>query len=300
MKKFTTICLLSAFLFTMQGVSFAQSNTAGKNTRQTRNLSDFNFINLSMSGSVYVKQASEFSVEVEAPADLIDKITTQVSERTLIIDNKNTKMNIGNSGIKIYVTMPNPNGFEVNGSGSITALTPITSNFFVASVSGSGSMKLMDITAKNLKMKVEGSGSFSQTAAKAETSLISVTGSGHYEVDNVTSQVISAVLEGSGSINMHTLAAEKLSMQNGGSGSFRQIGGMATSVLIENRGSGNIGAGELNSSSFSISNAGSGGIDIGHCEVLNVQVAGSGSVHYKGTPKTMRKDVSGSGRVTQN
>ncbi len=298
-KKFTNAALLLILLILPSSI-FAQQVTSGKRSSQTRSTANFNFINLKISGMLYVSQADQFSLVIEAPAEIIDKITTEVAENTLVIESSN-KYTVGVAPtIKIYVTMPRPNGLEVNGSGSIVAQTDFTTNFLSASVAGSGRIKLMDVAAGKLSIRLDGSGQISQTKTTAESAMIEIHGSGSFQGDNFTCRLLSASLDGSGDIQLTGIAAGKLWMQNSGSGSIRHVSGMATEVLLENTGSGSIDADALNGGTISASNAGSGDIEVGISETLNAQLSGSGSIHYHGTPKTMRKDVSGSGRVSQN
>lgn len=278
----------------------AQQITSGKSTSQSRMLSNFNFIKLKMSGTVYVKQGEQFSVTVEAPAEIIDKITTEVSENTLVIENK-SKYTVGvTPATKIYITLPKPNGFEVNGSGDIIAQTDISTNFLSVDVEGSGIVKLMEVTAGKINLQLDGSGRIVQKKSTSESALIEVRGSGSYECESITGKLISVSLDGSGDIKLAGVAAGKLWMQNSGSGSIRQVNGMASDVLIENNGSGSISAAELNGGSISVANTGSGDIVVGASETLNAQLTGSGDIRYHGTPKTMRKDVTGSGSVSHN
>ncbi|MEP7128990.1 MAG: DUF2807 domain-containing protein [Chitinophagales bacterium] len=300
MKKILLLGNLLFLFLAFENTAHSQQVTTGKTSSQTRSLSNFNFVNLKMSGIIYLKQADQFSVMIEAPVEIIDKITTEVSENTLVIENKN-KYTIGYMpAVKIYVTLPKPNGLEVNGSGDIIAQTDITSNFLSVNVAGSGRIKLMGISASKINIQLLGSGQISHGEVITESALIEIRGSGDYEGAKLTSRLISASMDGSGSIKLSTIAAGKLWMQNRGSGSIRQLSGMATVVLFENNGSGDISAGELNGGTISVSNAGSGNIDVGICETLNAELSGSGDVRYHGTPKTMRKNVSGSGDVSQH
>ncbi|MGB3076237.1 MAG: DUF2807 domain-containing protein, partial [Chitinophagales bacterium] len=246
MKKILLFGNLLFLLLSLEKPAHSQQVTTGKTSSQTRALSNFSFINLKMSGTIYLKQADEFRVVIEAPVEIIDKITTEVSENTLIIQNKN-KYTIGYSPtVKIYVSLPRPNGLEVNGSGDIIAQTDISSNFLAVSVAGSGRIKLMNVSAGKMNVQLEGSGQISHNEVITESALIEIRGSGDYDGIKLTSRLISALLDGSGSIKLSTIAATKLWMQNKGSGSIRQLSGMATEVLFENNGSGDISAGELN------------------------------------------------------
>lgn len=297
-KKIALPVLLFLFCIGSHYVA-AQQTTNTKSGSQNRTTSNFYFINLKMSGTLYVSQSDHFSLVVEAPAEIIDKITTEVTENTLVIENRNKYITTNSPVVKIYVSMPRPNGLEVNGSGTITALTDFTTNFLSASVAGSGRINLMEVAAEKLAIRIDGSGQIDQAKTTAESAMIELHGSGSYDGENFTCRLLTVSLDGSGDIQLSDIAAGKLWMQNSGSGSIRHVSGLATEALLENTGSGAISAAALNGGTISASNTGSGDIQVGISETLNAQLSGSGSIRYHGMPKTMRKDVSGSGRVTQ-
>ena len=280
--------------------SYAQEKSTGNRITQTRNLSDFSFIKLEMSGTVYVQQGDQFSVTIEAAPTLIDQITTTVSERTLVIDNKNKNWSGASSIVKVYVQLPLINGLEVAGSGAIEAQTNLTSNLLSCKMGGSGIIKLKEVAAGKISLKLEGSGKIALTKATAENAILELHGSGNLSCENITAKLLAVTLDGSGDITLPALATGKLYLQNTGSGSIRQLKGVAAEVLLENNGSGNITAAELDGSSISIVNAGSGNIAVGACETLNAQITGSGNIRYQGTPKNMRTNVTGSGTISSN
>lgn len=299
MKKYSNSFSMMLLFASISFLTNAQQVTTGKSASQARSLSNFNFINLKMSGTVYVKQDDKFSILIEAPSEIIDKITTEVYSNTLEIGNKN-KFTVGvTPPIKIYVGMPKPNGLEVDGSGEIITESGITSDFLSLVVNGSGNIKALEVIAAKLNAEVNGSGNVSLSKATSQSAVIALHGSGNFTSENIAAKLITVSLEGSGDVKLSQVAAEKLWMTNNGSGSIRQVSGMASLVLLENSGSGNISANELNGSSISVSNSGSGDVSVGASETLNAQLTGSGDIRYHGNPKTLRKDVTGSGSLNQ-
>lgn len=295
MRYYFPLLLIFSSLF-----SQAQQITTGKTNSQVRTLNNFNFIDLNMSGNVYVKQSDAFNVVVEAPSEIIDKITTEVSDNTLHIDNKN-KYTVGvTPPVKIYVSMPRPNGFEVDGSGSIIGETNIITNLLLLEVNGSGNIKMMEITAAKLNVQMDGSGSVEMEKGIVENALIEVEGSGNYKGNSLSAKIIAVSLDGSGNISMPEIAAEKLWVKNTGSGDIHHVSGMAMQALFENDGSGNISAGDLSGSFLTVENSGSGNIAVGASETLHAELSGSGDIRYKGMPKTMRQEISGSGNFSKD
>jgi hypothetical protein len=75
------------------------------------------------------------------------------------------------------------------------------------------------------------------------------------------------------------------------------IGGKAVSTTIEMNGTGSIDAYELQTQTARCETSGIGSIYCSVSEELNAFVGGIGGIKYKGTPKHLRKSVSGIGRV---
>lgn len=267
---------------------------------QTRNVSGFKFIDLAMAGTAFVKQGDHFSVQIEAPASIADKITTAVSSNTLSISHQGKLYSSSSTSIKIHITLPQINGLKVSGSGNLKMESDISTNLLSCHVEGSGSISLDEVSAAKLSLQIDGSGDIRQDKATAENAILELHGSGNLSCESLTAKLVAVTLDGSGNIALSDLAASKLFVTNSGSGSVRELNGVAAEVLLENEGSGSISASGLTGASISAVNGGSGPIAVGACETLNAQITGSGSIRYEGDPKTLRQDVSGSGRVLRH
>lgn len=300
MKNICTLLPVVLLFLSLSVSSIAQEKTAGNRITQSRNISNFSFIKLEMSGNVYVQQGNQFSVTIEAAPALIDQITTTVVDRTLVIDSKNKNWSGSSSVVKIYVQLPLVHGLEIAGSGTIEAKTNFTSNLLACTLGGSGSIKLLEVSAGKVSLKLEGSGKIAITKATAENFICELYGSGNLVCESITAKLLAVTLNGSGDISIPEIATGKLYVQNAGSGSIRQLNGVASEVLLENNGSGDISAAGLDGSTISIVNAGSGNIAVGTCMTLNAQITGSGNIRYQGTPKNMHSSVSGSGNISAN
>jgi hypothetical protein len=75
------------------------------------------------------------------------------------------------------------------------------------------------------------------------------------------------------------------------------IGGKAISATIEMNGTGSIDAYDLQTQTARCETSGIGNIYCSVSEELNALVWGIGGIRYKGTPKHLRKSISGIGRV---
>jgi hypothetical protein len=134
------------------------------------------------------------------------------------------------------------------------------------------------ITSPNFaKVRLSGSGdilSQNRIAGKDRIEL-AVSGSGNIKVD-LDAPAVNAEMSGSGNINLSGLA--------------KQFQGKLS-------GSGNISAMDLKTEQTEIRISGSGNADVFASEKLDVKVAGSGDVRYKGGAQQVSSNITGSGSV---
>jgi hypothetical protein len=103
-------------------------------------------------------------------------------------------------------------------------------------------------------------------------------------------------LDGSGKIFLGTLHQDRLSVDIQGSGDV-EGSGQVDSASLEVAGSGRMRLGQLIVSKARIDIAGSGNVAVDARDQADVEIAGSGSVRFPGTPKKLSSQISGSGRV---
>ena len=211
------------------------------NVRQVRNVSEFNVIDLSMSGELYLSQGNETKVEVEADIKKIDYVITEVSNGKLKIRKKEPWPRLGK--VKIYVTTPDINGIVVSGSGKITAQTDIiTQNLFTnvsgsgsinlknadagnecsSNVSGSGSIFINSLSANQTHARISGSGDIHINGKKTNDLKVEIAGSGNFIAENLVSASAYVAIAGSGKANVN--ANEKLTTKISGSGNVNYKG----------------------------------------------------------------------------
>ncbi len=134
------------------------------------------------------------------------------------------------------------------------------------------------ITAPNFEeIEFSGAGQLSAFTKLTGNKLkIEASGAGSVEIQNVDYQHIDIDMSGVGNIS---------------------IAGKTISATMEMSGTGNIDAFDLHADSVRCETSGVGNINCFANEELNAQVSGIGGVRYKGTPKSLRKSVSGIGKV---
>lgn len=102
-------------------------------------------------------------------------------------------------------------------------------------------------------------------------------------------------IDGSGDVTL-TVDAKRVTASVGGSGDVL-LSGSSGQVKVAVGGSGDVNAKTLRTDKASVSVAGSGDVTVNTSRELDVSLAGSGNVLYRGGPTQVRKSVSGSGVV---
>lgn len=103
-------------------------------------------------------------------------------------------------------------------------------------------------------------------------------------------------VSGAGSVRLQDVDYQHVDVDLSGVGNI-EIGGKTISSTMEMSGTGNIDAFDLLADSVRCETSGVGNINCFANVELNANVSGIGGVRYKGTPKSLRKSVSGIGKV---
>lgn len=127
---------------------------------------------------------------------------------------------------------------------------------------------------------------------------VSLAGSGRlFSKATISAENLSLSMAGSGDMEL-TIDTQDLKTSLAGSGSMN-LEGSADSMESSLAGSGDLAGFGLVVGNTAISLAGSGTVKATINGTLNVAIAGSGDIYYKGNPKTETIKVSGSGSVTK-
>lgn len=214
---------LAAFvLFLATTTSFSQV------TKKTLELPEFKSIYVNSNYTVYLKQTNKQEVNVEALTEIFSASDIKVENGVLMINierkpenpNKSLWAKIDdiklNPTMKLYISMKNVDGLQVNSNGKIISENSLAANNLTLAVNGNGSMDL-DIKGDVIKAEVSGSGNLALRGYASsidalvsgsgainafncplENAKVKVTGSGTCEL-NVTNTIDAMVL-GSGQV----------------------------------------------------------------------------------------------------
>jgi hypothetical protein len=211
------------FLFaTMLAFSCTAPVLSGETVKEIRNVGPFSAINLTISADVFLTQGSVQKIEIEGDKNSLKEIETTVTGETLKICTKD--MFHGNIGkVSVYITVPGINALTISGSGDITAAAVITADELDLNVSGSGSIRFSELSAREVSATITGSGNIDVSAGKAQSELeVVITGSGSFAAEGFSVPEADVTITGSGSARVW--AVKELETNITGSGNVAYKG----------------------------------------------------------------------------
>jgi hypothetical protein len=268
MKKLITTSLVLIFAFSLV---WAQN-------KETRNVDTFTKISFRTSGKLYIKQGPTQKVELQGDKEVLSKIETEVSGGRLSIgrEDKNWRMwDRDDDKITVYITVKDIEGISVSGSGDAISEGVLKTGDLDLNVSGSG----------NLEIEVNANGSMEAN----------VSGSGNIDVKG-SCRALESKVSGSGNVKIAAAINERADVNVSGSGKI-MASGTAREIKASISGSGEVRAANLEVEKCDVRISGSGDVEINVKSELEVNISGSGSVSYKGSPSQVNSHSNGSGKV---
>ena len=191
--------------------------------RETRPVGPFTEVSLGGSAHVVLKQGSPQSVVVEAGPEALAEFETIVSGQQLRLGSRNKTGRYKDLGpVTVYITAPSLTALRVGGSGKLQVEGPLKAETMALEVSGSGSLKVPQLTASSLNTGVSGSGDLA-VGGESPRLEIRISGSGSLNARTLKTETCEARLSGSGSA--HVYASRSADATISGSGSVYVAGG---------------------------------------------------------------------------
>ena len=233
--KITLILLAFAGLVSCKKGGFFCYKENGALVTETRDVSNFDEIDLSIQGNVFVTQGDHYELQVEASENILEIIKTEVKGKTLVINKKKGKCISGNPTINYYVITPELSELHISGSGDIYADGLINTNKMKMVISGSGNITLDSLETNNLEMHISGSGSmFVDGVDTMDSQSIHISGSGDVTTLNAPVNYCDVDISGSGSATVNVIQSLKVNIS--GSGDVIYIGTPAVTSKISGSG----------------------------------------------------------------
>ncbi len=227
--------LLALFFFISYGADgkIPQSNT------EERKVGEYDAVYISGWFDVNLVEGKEGTITLEGKKNTIEHINTEVKNGKLIIEwDKDVKMNLFNSKVRITVPVESIDAVKLSGSGSVKSNNTIRSESFESTLSGSGTLDL-NVETSSMSSTVSGSGN---TILSGQTSYykVQVSGSGDIKAYNLKAEDVSINISGSAKIRVH--ANTSITSRISGSGSVYYMGD-AKKIDSKVSGSGSISKG---------------------------------------------------------
>lgn len=205
---------------------FSLIQTQVRADEQTRTVGAFTEISLRVGAKVHLEQGEKQNLEIVAKPSTLEQLITEVKDGKLIVrfPTKEVFWKTFQPGeIVIYITMPEINGLNVSGSGDILAENAIKSKIIDLTLSGSGNIRLSELSAERVKTTTSGSGNV-EVAGKSVAQDLSVviSGSGNFKGMDFSADDVSVKVSGSGNVEVE--ANKNLYVRVAGSGNVSYKG----------------------------------------------------------------------------
>lgn len=208
--------LLLAVLTTVSAQKWIGIRGEGPMVKKELSVGQFDELSLSISANVFVTQGSTRKVTVEAQANMIDNLVTEVKDGRWTIKFKENVRSM--EGMRIYVTMPNISALGISGSGDIVAENALRTDDLGLHISGSGNIKIPALTGGVIDSHISGSGSM-MIGGQAQNLKIHISGSGDVNAIGLNTSGCEVHVSGSGDCNVDV--RESLDVRISGSGDVR-------------------------------------------------------------------------------
>ncbi len=205
--------------------------TEGPLVEESRMAPAFDGVDMRLHAQVLIVQGQEYSVKVEAPANVQHYINTRVSGGSLIIEQTRCIRNRMDE-IRVYITMPEIRNITMMGSGSIELQDVWTAENIYVDISGSGKIT-GTFNCHFINTRISGSGDV-YLSGKTINQNINISGSGRVNAFSFEAQNTDIRISGSGNANVSV--ADNLEARISGSGNVYYKGNPNVSAHVSGSG----------------------------------------------------------------
>jgi hypothetical protein len=223
------LILISALILSISTFSFSQNG--GTDNSETRQVSEFNEIDLSSGHfTVYLTQTEKESLRIEASKELLSLIKSEVKNNELHIymnhPDKSQEKAI------IYIGFRDLKEMKSSGAVSINTQGMIKTNETEFKFSGASNANL-ELTASRLEISVSGSSSI-KIKGSADQVELNISGAGSYDAVDLNSKIYDIDISGAGKATI--AVSDKMDVSISGSGTVKYKGDPAIEKSISGSG----------------------------------------------------------------
>lgn len=174
----------------------------GRIKTETRNVSGFHGVSMSLPGSVEVRIGNTESISIETDDNLLPLIETVVENGTLKIRSNKKNMGFDSKHMKLVVQARSLDKLALGGSGAILA-DSLRGPKISIDLGGSGTIDVKGVDTDSLDIDLGGSGDLKVANGRANKLSLSIAGSGNVDLGRLQSMDAKANIAGSGDATLN-------------------------------------------------------------------------------------------------
>lgn len=210
-----SVCFSSCFIF-----GYRKIKGNGIYTTEKRNLSA-NKIKVEGNLDIQIAQSNEPGVNIKADANLLEYITTELEDESLVIKTKRKYKLVSENPIIVEVNTALLKSISIAGKSNVKGLTKFEGGEKLdIKIAGKGNVQLAVNTPK-VEVKLAGVGEIN-LEGETKDIIVKISGSGNFKGKNLKAENATIKIAGSGDASV--FASENLDVKISGSGNVEYIG----------------------------------------------------------------------------
>jgi len=222
-RKLFLVLTLILVGFSLSACQFTVIRGSGNLVTESRDVSDFDKVQLDGAGRLFITQGDEETLEIEAEDNIIEKLTSEVQNGTLVLgyDEKPWRTTvIPTNGITYTLTVKDMTGLTFNGAGDLEMAALETTSLDVE-INGAGQLTIDELTAERMMVHIAGASTISVSGQVVSQDIV-IDGTGNYKAEDLKTESSSIEINGIG--NGIVWATDSLEININGGGSVNYYG----------------------------------------------------------------------------
>ena len=198
---------------------------------ETRNITDFSGVSVSIGGKIYYKIDTIYKVEIIAQRNILDVIQATRSNGHLLLKVKDGVRIKSNEEITVNISAPSADYLHLSGTGDLAVIGNINSANLDMNISGTGNITVQSVTITNkMDANISGSGDITVQSGVAKNEDLRISGNGKLIVDGVIAEKATTHISGSGDMQVNLSQALDATISGSGSVYYRGNPLISTSI----------------------------------------------------------------------
>lgn len=199
-----------------------------------RTLPEFDEVETSIPGNVYLKEGSEQSVIIEGPQEYVDLLETKVQDGILRMKIRNNTNLLHSGRLRVHIVVPEYRAVVSMGSGNVYGENTFNSPRLDLKLTGSGNMEMDKLRSETVYCELTGSGNLKVQDGYTDELEVRLTGSGNFNAQQLESNTVNVSATGSG--NTTVKVRDQLTVELSGSGDVLYYGNPVVNSYISGSG----------------------------------------------------------------